>query len=181
MTISLRDRDEAGLTLVELIVAIVISGLFLGLLALMFINGLTTQERSVARDTATGRADVIRATVHSGVRNATAIRVSDDGLRLDAVVVTDAGVLECQAWQLDGTDLYFSRGSGALPSDLTGANPIVTGVTGLLADDAAFEQTSPLRVSLGLRVAVGDVVVDTTDGVAAQAVVDGGGLTCWTS
>lgn len=173
--------DEAGLTLVELIVYIVISGLFIGLLALLFINGLTAQEQMTARDSATGRANIVSASLQSSIRNATDVEVDSGGLRIDAVVITPAGAFECRAWALDaGGALRYSSGADARDTDTGGWSALIEGARGTLAGGRAFAATGARGIDFGISVSVGDATVLATNGVTAQAVTTGGGApTCW--
>lgn len=171
--------DDAGVTLVELIIYIVISGLFVGLLAGMFIAGLQAQERTTARDRATGLANVISASLQSSIRNATAFAVDGEGLRVDAVVITAEGAFECRAWAVDGGgELRYSTGVGDRSDDIGDWGTLASGASGTLEDGAAFDADGARGLDIGISIAVGDVTVPITNGVTAQAVATGG-ETCW--
>ncbi len=174
-------RDEEGVTLVELIVYISTSGLFLGLLALLFINGLTAQERTTARDSATGRANIVSASLQSSIRNATEIAVDGGGMRVDAVVITRAGDFECRAWAIDPSGaLRYSAGDDARGADSSGWSALIEGARGTLAGGKAFAPAGARGMDVGISVSVADATVPITNGVTAQAVARGGGApTCW--
>lgn len=181
MSIRRARSDDAGITLVELIVYIFMSGLFVGLLAVLFTNGLTAQEQTTARDSATGSANVVSASLQSSIRNATEIAVDGGGLRVDAVVITPAGDFECRAWALDGGGaLRYSAGDDSRGADSSGWRALTEGARGTLAGGAAFAANGTRGIDFGISVSVGDVTVSTTNGVTAQAVATGGGApACW--
>lgn len=188
-----RASDDDGLSLIELIVVIVVSGLFAGLLTALFINGWTTQERSVARDSATGQASVVKSTFSHALRNATAVRVSESGTRVDAVVAEVDDSLtgwawECRAWVLKDESIRYSAGASALGADtsgwtiLAGRSPerpldMVAGAMG----GAAFALVGSKGVQLAVDITVGDEpnTVSISDGMTAQAVTSEGALACW--
>jgi type II secretory pathway pseudopilin PulG len=173
--------DEAGLTLVEVIVVISVSALFLGLLAVMFSNGLTAQQRATARDQATGKALVVTASLQSSVRNATEIAVAGGGTRVDAAVITPTGDFECRAWALDaGGALRYSAASDARGGDISGWTVIAEGVRGTLSAGAAFAADGARGLVIGMSLTIGDTTVPVRDGVAAQAVANREGAPpCW--
>ena len=175
--------DDAGLTMVELIVYAVVSALFLGLLASMFISGLSAQQQSVARDSATGRVNVLSASLTSSIRNATDFRVTG-GTRLDAVVALPDGTSACRAWAVvtgaGGSKeiVYRSSATGAVAAADSTWGTLAPGVAGTLAGGAVFAHDGGRRLRVGVTLTAGDVVVAFTEGITAQAVGEGG-LTCW--
>lgn len=171
-------RDDAGLTLVELIVAIVVSGLLLGLLVVAFVNGLAAQQQATARDRATGQANLLSASLTSSLRNATATRVAADGARVDATVFTSTGSWECRAWALDGGEVRYSSGATARATSTTGWTALATGAEGTLDADAAFAAEGDRTVAIGIRVTDAAQTAVISNGVTAQAVAPGGAPTC---
>jgi len=181
--------DDDGLTLVEIIVTVVIGGLFLGLLGALFANGLIAQQQATARDRATGYANVLGASLGSSLRNATSdVTVSADGQAVVAKVVTGEGDWECRAWLVgpDGSVHYAAVAKELAPLSMEHADgwrKIITGkerddgtvegVIGRLADADgdgrrdAFAQNGR-TLSIGLRIRVGDIEVAVTNGVTAQ-------------
>jgi type II secretory pathway pseudopilin PulG len=186
--------DDAGITLVELIVGLVIAGMFMGLLSLVFVNGLTSQQQSVARDAATGQANVVRSTLADSLRNATAVRVSGGGTRVDAVVARVSSSLsgwtwECRAWVLHDKSIRYSAGTTARGADAstwavlagkTAQRPLdkVTGTIG----GVPFALVGSKGVQIGIDVTSGEdpQTVSVSDGMTAQAVASEGAITCWT-
>lgn len=186
-------RDDDGLSLIELIVVIVVSGLFAGLLTVLFINGWTTQERSVARDSATGQASVVKSTFSQALRNATAVRVSESGTRVDAVVAEIDDSLagwawECRAWVLKEESIRYSAGPNARSTDVS-TWTILAGrsserpfdrVAGSMGG-AGFALIGSKGVQLAIDITVGDEpkTVSISDGMTAQAVATEGAIACW--
>lgn len=170
-------RHEAGLTLVELIVGIALAGLFSALLAMLFVNGLTAQQQTTARDSATGKVNLVSASIATSVRNSTSIRITSAGARLDLKVITPAGGEECRAWALASGQVRYSAGASARSTDTSTWKPLAAGATGTLTAGAAFQLVGTDRVRVGLRISVSGQAVSVTDGVTAQA-KGGGSLTC---
>ncbi|MCT9821611.1 prepilin-type N-terminal cleavage/methylation domain-containing protein [Microbacterium sp. W1N] len=172
------ERDDEGMTLVELIVVIAVSALFVGLLAGLFINGIKAQEQATARDRATGQANVVSSSIGSSVRNAVAVRVSGSGSRLDARVLTAAGGFECRAWVLDGTALRYSAGATPRSSAVSGWTPLATGVAPTLSGAKAFALQGTQAISFGLTITDNAQTATVTDGAKAQG-FKAGGVACF--
>lgn len=108
-----RRRDDAGISLVELIVAVTVAALFLGLLASLFANGMKAQAQTTERDLATGRAGVISDSILASIRNSSGFVIVSENRALIAKTTTADGSTVCRAWLLlrDG-DAVFRRSSG---------------------------------------------------------------------
>ncbi len=165
----------------ELLIIIFVSVLFLGLLAVLFSDGLSAQQRATSRDGATGKALVVSTSLQSSIRNATAVAVSGSGARVDAVVMTAAGGFECRAWALDvGGALRYSSGTDARGVDVSSWKPLTQGARGTLAAGAAFAMNGVRGIDVGIAVTVGDETARVTDGVTAQAVANADEVpACW--
>ncbi len=172
------ERDDEGMTLVELIVVIAVSALFLGLLAGLFINGIQAQQQATARDRATGQANVVSASIGSSVRNAVATRVSGSGSRLDAKVLTPTGAFECRAWVLDGGALRYSTGTTARTSAVSGWAALATGASATLTGGAVFAVQGTQAIAVGLRITDDGQTATVTDGAKAQG-FKAGGVACF--
>lgn len=109
-------RDEDGLTMVELIVTMVISGLFLGFLAVLFANGIQAQAQATERDLATGRAGVVSNSILTSVRDASGFVIISENRALIAEVVDSTGASSCRAWLvLAPGDADYRRNAGDTP------------------------------------------------------------------
>lgn len=170
--------DDSGMTLVELILYMLISALFLGLLATLFATNLQAGEQTRNRDTATGTAQVVAESLQTSVRNAAAIRV--DGSTLRAQVAKDGSQWECRAWALDAGQLRYTTSASAIPlGATTGWTALAKGVTGTKADGSPFLLSNTDTVSIGYTVTVGDATVKITSAVTAQAKAEGTVPPCW--
>jgi prepilin-type N-terminal cleavage/methylation domain-containing protein len=91
-------RDDKGMSLVELMVAIAISGLFLGLLAALFANGVNAQAQATERDLATVRAGVVSDSILSSIRDSSGFVIVANNRALISKVVDSSGTTTCRAW-----------------------------------------------------------------------------------
>lgn len=172
--------DEGGITLVELLVALFISALVLGLLALMFANGLRAQTQATDRDRATGAGNVMSNSLLTSIRNASEFRVID-GRGLIAKVATGGTDWECRAWALGDGELRYRASRTALSTvDTSEWGAIARGVSGTLPGGRAFAAAGDRALSIGIQVVSGETTIPFTNGVTAQAVDDGTDTTpCW--
>lgn len=92
-----RDHD-AGTTLVELILYMMVAALFLGLLAALFANGVRVQAQSTERDLATGRAGVIGDSILGSIRNSSGFVIVSQNRALITRTTTGDGSTVCRAW-----------------------------------------------------------------------------------
>ena len=201
--------DDAGVTLVELIIYLAVSALFLGLLALMLVNGLRAQAQTTDRDTATGQSAVVSTSSLTSLRNATAFTVTSAGRAVVAKVALPGGGRECRAWVVTtGGDLRYRAeastisltdtsawtvlvdgdpgGDGAHPSlaERDGDHPDGTPkFTPVDADGDgltdAFSRNGQTLL-IGLDITRGDSTVSLSNAVTAQAIIEGTDtLACW--
>jgi len=167
------------MSIVELIVVVLISGLFLSVLAVIFGNGLAAQQRATERDAATAQLNAATASIVESVRNSVDTRVTASGQRLDAkMLAADGTSWECRAWQVQGTELRYSAGTTARPAVSPAWTSLASGVSGALFAGAAFEKGTGNRASVGLELVRGDTAITVGDGAVAQ-VVQSGGPACW--
>lgn len=174
-------RADSGVMIVELIIYIVVSALFLGLLALMLINGIRAQAQTTERDLATGTSGFVSNSLLTSIRNAQSFTVVDDGTGLIAKVASGGSGWECRAWALTGGGLRYASSAGALStSDASTWAVIAPGATGTLAAGAAFASDGSRGLTIGLRIVNGEADISVSNGVTAQAVSDGTDTTsCW--
>lgn len=105
--------DDEGMSLVELLVAMVISSLFLSFLAVLLANGVQAQARATERDLATGRAGVISDSILSSIRASSGFVIVANNRALITKHVDTAGVTACRAWLvLAAGDAEFRRNVG---------------------------------------------------------------------
>lgn len=170
--------DERGMGLIELIVGIAVAALILGLIASVFIQGFIAQREGVARDRATGAANVVAASLSTSVRNSTTVRTNAGGTRLDAAYIAPDGTPECRAWELrSGSLVYRASKTGALPNADDTWAALATGVVGTLSGGKLFAVENSASLSVGMNITSDGITLAVEDGVVAHA-VSAGGLAC---
>jgi hypothetical protein len=92
--------DEAGMSLVEVIIYSAVAALVLTALGGLFYAGLKVQAALSGTDAATGAAEVASKSLQAGVRNASNIWVSEATTLLKARVAVGASGWQCVAWKL---------------------------------------------------------------------------------
>ncbi|TFD66915.1 PulJ/GspJ family protein [Cryobacterium ruanii] len=137
-------RAECGYTLVELLIYSSLLVLILTVAGGMLLNTLTSEQKVLDSADANSVSQLISSSVHSGVRNATAVEITDsadtnnaDQLLVVTGVSSDptatAASRICQAWyytEANGGAMYYRRGTApqafvsptadALADDMTG-------------------------------------------------------------
>lgn len=174
--------DDAGVTLVELVVYLVVAALVLTAIATLFANAWTSQTQTTNRDAATGAAAAVSASLNQSIRNADDFKVESDGKTVRAIVATGDAGWECRAWTLDPSGSLLYRTSSVVISlgSTVGWAELATGATGTLVNGAAFAAggTASKQLHIGLTVTKSGQTVPTSGGVTAQAQIPGGGP-CW--
>lgn len=106
------NHDDKGMSLVELLIAMLISGLFLGLLAVLFANGVQAQAQATERDLATGRAGVVSDSILTSVRESSGFVIVANNRALITKFVDSSGTTTCRAWLvLAAGDAAFRQGA----------------------------------------------------------------------
>jgi prepilin-type N-terminal cleavage/methylation domain-containing protein len=154
------DEADSGLSLIELIVVVVITGIVLGAVATIFVNSWRTQEEVLRVSEATNRGQLVTSAVERAVRNAVAVDVvSAGGGTALRVKTTLGGSLGCQGFFLVDGGSHWTTSAGALsatPADWPewtdgveqqGATPFFT-LTAEGAVEYAFDvetESAPVR------------------------------------
>lgn len=109
---------DRGLSLIEVIVAIVLTGILSGVIVMIFVNSWRTQEDVVSVSGATNTGQLVGSTIERAMRNALQYEVSPGGNVL-TVRTSLEGELACQGFQFLGGEAQISMSSGLLspPSD----------------------------------------------------------------
>lgn len=119
-------HDQRGITMIELLVTLVLGTLVLSIVGGLLINSLQTQNtvRSAAEATNTGQ--LVLRSIDSGVRNASAVRVSESGRLLVARTTgATAETWVCRAWYLDSAGngtIYMTESATAAGIDTSTAS-----------------------------------------------------------
>jgi hypothetical protein len=170
--------DEAGLSLVELIVYAALTALLMSVVATLFASSLGAEAQTRDRDATTGRAQLIMSSLQSSIRNASDVRVDGDVVR--AVVATGTNGWSCEGWAVRGDRLVHrtSASAIALPNaDASGWATLVDGVERPAAGSAFSLAGRTLTVELD--VLAGDSAVPATGDVLARAKQSGTAKQCW--
>lgn len=171
-------RDDDGFTLVELIIAIGLFVLVMGLVGTFMINSLTTQKTVRSVSEATSQGQLVARSVKAGVTNASGIRLTDltsgataGGQLLVARTLGTGATASwgCQAWYFsgDGGAVYTTRSSGAIAAP-TSKTPswtlLVDNVGAPSAGSGIFSATTvTARVNLTVKTDGGSAVrIDTS-------------------
>lgn len=170
--------DEAGISLVEVIIYSALSALLLSVLGGLFYVGFQTQAAAAGRDAATGAAAVVSNSLQTGVRKASSISVS--GTLLKARVATGATGWQCVTWVLVDKKLKYKASSAAITdTDYSGSSwtVLAVGASGGLAAGSAFVGLgTPLtstQLSYSLAFTSGGPIVPVAGAATPNAVVAG--------
>lgn len=172
--------DEAGLSLVEVIMYSALTVLVLTVVGGMFFASFQAQATALERDTATGAAQVVSSSLQSGIGNASEVLVSTDAKMVQARVATGVAGWRCMAWVLtDDGNLVVKDSSTAITStDYSTWVVLGTGATGQLAGGGAFSGT-PTTAQFALKFASGKATAPVAGSVTANASGTGEPSSCW--
>lgn len=111
-----RAEAEAGLSLIELIIYILLASVLLSAMALILANSWRTQEDVTSVTQATNRGQVMGSAIERAMRNALDFDV-DDATGTELRVRTSlGGSLACQAFLLQDGQARLSVSSAAIPA-----------------------------------------------------------------
>jgi type II secretory pathway pseudopilin PulG len=110
-------RNDAGVTLIELIVYIILVSILSGIAVTVLVNSWRTQEDVVTVTDATNKGQVMSSAIERAVRNGLEYDIANSGNTL-RVRTSLTGSLQCQGFHLvDGQPARFTASSGALAAD----------------------------------------------------------------
>lgn len=137
------ETSEAGLSLIELVVYMLLATILLVTMAMILANSWNAQNDVQTTNSATNRGQLIGQNIERAMRNAIAFDVSPDGSML-RVHTTLGGVRECQAFWMTGGAAYMTNSSAALPGAVTIAWPRPWQPTGVIQNGTTkfFAQTN---------------------------------------
>ncbi|MDJ0376021.1 hypothetical protein [Cryobacterium sp. PH31-L1] len=156
---------QAGYTLVELLIYSSLLVLILTVVGGMLLNTITSEDKVIASADANAVSQLIASSVHSGVRNATKVQVTettdtgdatenDNQLLLVTSVSSDAAKTAaarvCQAWYYTGVNggaMYYKR---MTPPELVDGGTAVKPFDGVTADSLAGDVSGWTLLGSGL-------------------------------
>ncbi|MDR7185775.1 Tfp pilus assembly major pilin PilA [Microbacterium trichothecenolyticum] len=110
---SIRD-DEAGVTLIELIVYVVVLGILMSVITMIFVNTWSAQAGVTSQTAATTRGQLVSSEIEKAMRNAIAFTISPDGTTL-SVNTSFTSNRQCQNFALKSDGLHMSVSSPPAP------------------------------------------------------------------
>ncbi|SEM88626.1 PilW family protein [Cryobacterium luteum] len=167
---------EQGFTLVELLIYSAFSVIILSLVGGMLVTSLSAQKTMIARSEAASAGQLISQSIHSGVRNANAIKivspvVGSEMLIMATVQTGDGETGEsCQAWfytAADGGAVYYKS---AAAGELNFISPPAAGSFAgwlMLGDDISPSEASR-PFFLGAGSPLNEVAVSFTVGAGSK-------------
>lgn len=169
----MRDNHD-GFTLVELIIAIGLMVLVIGLLGAFMINSMTTQQAVRSQTQAASQGQLVARTVKAGVANASGLKLTElttgatAGGQLLVVRTLGAGSSPqwaCEAWYFsgDGGAVYTTRSPAAIAAPTT-TSPSWT----LLVDDVSARPSGSGIFSATATTATVDFTVAAARGSGVQ-------------
>ena len=144
-------KDQQGFSLVELIVYTLISSMLLTVVASVFISLYSVQEDVLQSGKSAGELQLVAASINYGVRNSTAVSLSETAagqlLLAETLTGADEAVTLCQAWWFDGESMSMFSSSGPTRESL----PTTASTNGwiLLSDGIDALEEAPLFAQIG--------------------------------
>jgi prepilin-type N-terminal cleavage/methylation domain-containing protein len=172
------DRDD-GLGLIELIVAIVVSGILLAGIATIFVRSWQTQGQVISVSEATNRGQLVSAAIERAVRNGLYVQVSDSGREL-RVSTSLAGGLKCQGFRMSSDTGGIARFSGA-SSTLSASEFWPEWETGILpqGSTAYFAESGTDVVTYTFQIETDSAPVRFAGQVSPRSSQEGTNDSCW--
>jgi type II secretory pathway component PulJ len=163
-------RSERGITMIELLIASLLSVLVLLMVGGMLINSLTSQGRVLDETQASNTAQLAAKSITRSMRNASDLRLTEPiaGEQLlevrTAGTSTDAGVFLCQAWYYSAGELRMFRSNSAI----TAPTPAQLATWTLIGSGMQQVAGAPVFALTGRQV---DIKIDASVGSGAPILV----------
>ncbi|MFE5410703.1 PilW family protein [Microbacterium sp. NPDC056569] len=170
-------RNDAGLGLIELIVAVVVSGIVIAAVATIFINSWKTQEQVTSVTQATNRGQLVSSTVERAMRNALFFDVTESGSVL-RVRTSLTGDMRCQGFRLTDAAAQFTVDAAALPLPNT-AWPVWKSGLAKQGSTPYFVRTAGGSLSYTFQISTNAAPVTFSGDVATRSEQETGSGGCW--
>jgi len=173
------EPDDAGLSLIELIIVVVIIGILSGVIVMILVNSWNTQEDVNSTTVATNEGQVYASSIERAVRNADDIRVTS-GTLLE-VRTTFTGSRHCQAFEIkssggDGDAAYLASDASSTPA-FTG--PMIREKVASTDGTTPYFALTEGTVTYSFKVDTESSPVIFEGTVAARNTLGTGGTSCW--
>lgn len=180
-----RPRDDDGLGLIELIVAIVVSGIVLIAIASIFINSWRTQEQVTSVAEATNRGQIIGSAIERAMRNALWFDVPA-AYGGDVLVVSTSldGALKCQGFRFTtggAPDYGAAQLSGAKVTLTSDATMWPDWKSGVAKQGTApyFRKTADGTLAYTFQIETDAAPVEFSSDIAPRSTQAAGSDGCW--
>ena len=176
MTERQRASREAGITLIEVILYVLLSSLILIPVTMILITSISTQRDVASVTEATSRGQSMGAAIERAVRNGLALDVSADGAQLK-VRTSLGGSLACQAFLLTDGQARVAQTATLIAADPTTWSDWEQGI--------GRDGMSPYFVATGTNVAFSFMIATDSAPVriageaAPRTVASGVSAPCW--
>ena len=170
-------RNEDGLGLIELIVAIVVGGIVIAAIATILVNSWRTQEQVTTVTQATNRGQVVSSTVERAMRNALYFEVTESGTVL-RVRTSLSGELRCQGFRVTDAAAQFTTDDLALSSPNTAWSMWQAGIT-KKGTTPYFVQTTAGSLTYTFNITTDASPVAFSGDVIPRSVQETGSDGCW--
>jgi prepilin-type N-terminal cleavage/methylation domain-containing protein len=171
-----RTNDD-GLGLIELIVAIVVSGIVVAAIATIFVNSWRTQEQVTSVTQATNRGQVVGSTIERAMRNALYFDVTESGTVLRVRTSLD-GSLKCQGFRITDTAAQLTTHASVLASSNTTWATWQTGIT-QQGSTPYFARTTAGSLTYSFRMSTDASPVSFSGHAEPRSVQETGSGGCW--
>ncbi len=169
------NAPDAGITLIELIIGMLIASVVLGATVLIFVNSWRTEASVTSTTQATNTGQVVASTIERAVRNADFVEVAADHKTLQ-VQTSLGGSLTCQGFHLAGDALRMTIRSTPLGSPALWPE----WEDGLAAQGAApFVSRTEHTVNYAFDMTTDALPVHFTGQASLRSVSTGETRTCW--
>jgi len=184
----MNNHDDDGLSLIELIIAVMIIGVLGIAITMIFVNSVRAQDTVTTTSEATNSGQLYGQSVERAMRNAVVFEVGDAG-RLLRVQTSLSGERQCQAFWITAPGgspddaLYMTSRAGALPGLSTADWPqpwhAVGGVAPLSANDGRYFTDAGDRVRFAFDIETDAAPVTISGEAATRSPATGETNPCW--